>query len=282
MTHLNEGPLQAMPARLGLLCALLLPLGSCVGRDIETIREIEPAGSEFSRVLAGEYRRFALFEADEMYDWNDAALFARKGLRAARGELVEAERLEDWRLPRESLSELGEARATLVAALEAGARSAAPAAAARAQASFDCWIEQQEENHQPEDIEACRGKFYSLFNEIIASLEPKPEIQPVAEPDAEPAAARVVSETPLIPFEVILFAFDSHALDSSGTMAADRVAAEAAGLPETRVVVIGHADRSGGAIYNMELSVRRARAVGKALIARGVERGQIESSGRVR
>lgn len=74
MTHLNEGPLQAMfpvramPVRLGLFFALLLPLGSCIGRDIEAIREVEPAGSEFTLVLAGEYRRLALFEADEMRD----------------------------------------------------------------------------------------------------------------------------------------------------------------------------------------------------------------------
>ncbi len=38
-------------------------------------------------------------------------------------------------------------------------RDSNPAIAARAQARFDCWVEQQEENHQADHIAACRTDF---------------------------------------------------------------------------------------------------------------------------
>ena len=42
------------------------------------------------------------------------------------------------------------------------------------------------------------------------------------------------------------------------------------------VVVIGHTDSVGSAEYNRTLSLRRARAVAAALVAKGVDRENIE------
>ena len=39
----------------------------------------------------------------------------------------------------------------------------------------------------------------------------------------------------------------------------------------SRIVVVGHADRSGELLYNEELSLRRAEAVAEALKRRGIE-----------
>ena len=127
---------------IGAFAALSFLTG-CVGYDIEAMRGAEGTGSAFTRGLTEEYRQITLFEADQMYDWQDAGYFARKGLRAAAGEVVEPERIEDWDLPADKVDEMSSARGRLVSLLDASARQKAPAEAARAQGRFDCWIEQQ-------------------------------------------------------------------------------------------------------------------------------------------
>jgi OOP family OmpA-OmpF porin len=57
---------------LGVVAALGI-LAGCAS-DIEQIRNSTPSGgSEFTAALAEEYKQFALYEADEMYDWPDAS-----------------------------------------------------------------------------------------------------------------------------------------------------------------------------------------------------------------
>ena len=48
----------------------------------------------------------------------------------------------------------------------------------------------------------------------------------------------------------------------------------------TRVLVVGHADTSGSAAYNVGLSNRRARTVADALVAQGVNGGVIALDGK--
>ena len=258
------------------LCLGLFLLSACMGHDIEAIRGTVPSGPEFNRVLVAEYRAFALFEADEMYDWIDAGHFARKGLRVAAGEEVEAERLEEWRVPRDHRAELAAARDRLMAAFEADARLKAPQLAAQAQASFDCWVEQQEENHQPDHIAACRDSFYNDVNKLIAILELEPDLESVPPPVSPPTLD--IEER--VPFTVVLFAFDSAALDARAHAAAEHVADEAARRPATALTVIGHADRRGPAAYNLDLSLRRAEVFRDALVARGVAAARIEVTAR--
>ncbi|WP_162997935.1 OmpA family protein, partial [Brevundimonas lutea] len=48
----------------------------------------------------------------------------------------------------------------------------------------------------------------------------------------------------------------------------------------TRILVVGHADTSGNAQYNIGLSNRRARTVADALVSQGVNGGVISLEGR--
>ncbi len=50
--------------------------------------------------------------------------------------------------------------------------------------------------------------------------------------------------------------------------------------PDTTVNVIGHADNTGGAVFNQDLSARRAQAVSSVLIQSGVSPNRIRSTGR--
>lgn len=247
---------------LGALTTLVLLTG-CVGQDIEAMRNAEPTGSAFTRALAEEYRQITIFEADEMYDWRDAGYFARKGLRAAGGEVVEPEELANWNLPSDKMDELTSARTRLVDLLNAGAREKVPAEAAHAQGRFDCWIEQQEENHQPDHIAACRDEFYAA----LAALEDA--MKPAAAAPAPPAA---------VPEQyVVFFAFDSAILTAEAETVIDDAVAAGAGAEFS---VTGHTDRAGSEEYNDRLSIRRAEAVRDALVARGVGEGNISLAGR--
>ena len=246
--------------RLVQLIGMLGTVGLLAGcaSNIEQLRNVEPTGgTAFTQALASEYRDFTVFEADEMYDWPDADYFARKGLAAAGGEVVLPEELANWDLPQDKVGELTDARARLMNVLDAGARDSNPAVAARAQAKFDCWVEQQEENHQPDHIAACKSEFEAA----MAELEGKPMMAPDT--------------------YIVLFDFDRSNINAAGQAVIDQVLADAAarGVPVS-ISATGHADRAGPEDYNMALSLRRADSVREALIAGGVDANAITVAGR--
>lgn len=249
---------------LGALAAAAMLVG-CTS-DIEQIRNTsEGAGSPFTQALTKEYRDFALFEADEMYDWSDASYFARKGLAAAAGEVVLPEELANWDLPANRIDELSAARGKLVGLLDASGRDKAPQIAARAQAKFDCWVEQQEENHQPDHIAACRDDFFAALAELEQAMMPAP----VAMPE------------PMMPETfIVYFDFDKSDINAAAGAVLNDVLAAIKKHAGTPISVTGHADRSGPEEYNMPLSLRRADAVREALIGGGVTADQITVSGR--
>ncbi|MBT8411385.1 MAG: OmpA family protein [Octadecabacter sp.] len=78
----------------------------------------------------------------------------------------------------------------------------------------------------------------------------------------------------------ILFATNSATL--SGGLRSDLTALAASinRYPDTTVNVIGHADNTGSASFNQDLSARRAQAVSSVLIESGVQPFRIRSIGR--
>ncbi len=243
--------------------------GFSAGYDVENLRGAEVTGDAFTRQLTGEYRQITLFEADEMMDWRDAGRFARKGLRTAGGEVVPPEAIEDWDLPEEHVGELTAARADVVGLLDASARSKHPDLAGTAQGRFDCWIEQQEENRQPDDIAACRNGFQEALDALHAAMAPKPM------PKAAPAPMAMAPET-----FVVHFAFDSTELTAASDAVLDNAMGAANKMGADDLAVTGHADRAGPEEYNLNLSLRRASAVLDALAARGANPANVSLAGR--
>lgn len=78
----------------------------------------------------------------------------------------------------------------------------------------------------------------------------------------------------------ILFATNSSAL--TGALRGDlaTLASSINSYPNTTVNVIGHADNTGGAAFNQDLSARRAQAVSSVLIQSGVSPNRVRSIGR--
>ena len=251
--------------------ALLLLVGCATlsaGPELQSLRDSEPEGAAFSQALSREYLVLANFEADEMVDWRDAQRFTRKGLRAAKGEMVPPEDFANWDIPERKRATLAAARARLMAALGAGAPQAAPASAAQAQAHFDCWVEQQEENWQTTHIATCRSGFESAMGALEKVLADRGE--PVRA--LRQFAGLKESETP--PVFQLQFAFDSYLLDDDGRQAAGRAAALILESGDD-LTITGHADRAGPEGYNLTLSLQRATAVQSVLVEKGVDPGKI-------
>lgn len=157
---------RSLMQRFVLLLPLAGILSGCTTFDLQELKRVEPTGSEYQKALAEYYLRFAEHEAEE-YDWMDSQYFAKKGLKAAYGKDIEPEDLKRWSLPAGTKPEIEVARAALVTALaDADAVNAAPVMAARALFSFDCWVEQQEENTNAEDIAACHNHFTVAMAEL--------------------------------------------------------------------------------------------------------------------
>ncbi len=78
----------------------------------------------------------------------------------------------------------------------------------------------------------------------------------------------------------ILFAVDSAGVSGQSQADLRAVAASLNRYPDSTVNVIGHADNSGEAAYNQDLSERRAQAVAQVLVASGVSAGRINAIGR--
>lgn len=231
--------------------AALIAAGCSTNTDLVSLETADADGSAYSKALAKEYLAFARFEAQEMKDWPDSGHFARKGLTAAGGAEPYPEHPADWRVDRRDAPRLISARRRLGAALSAEAGSRQPDLTAKAQAAYDCWVEQREENWQTDHIATCRSDFQQAMVAIERGLG-----------------------TPVS----VYFDHDSAALSESTRAQIATLTKRATALDVPLASVIGHADRSGPVDYNLSLSLRRADAVRDALIASGLDANRIALS----
>lgn len=270
------------------LTGLTLTLAACSGfgnhSEIEALNEVQPVGSPFTQHLAAEYRDFSNRENNSMFDYPDAIHFARKGLAAAAGDVVMPEPISDWNLMPRHMEELGTARGRLVTAFDLGARDIAPQLSAVAQARFDCWIEQQEENWQDTDISECKNQFMEAMNQLEGMLQ-KPTAMPGATPDdLSPVAALDTGNAgPMAAADamyLVFFDFDKSDIQPGAQSVLDAVAAEVRKGGITTVEIVGHTDSSGPNSYNERLAMRRANAVRDALAERGLDVSVMQLDGR--
>lgn len=82
-----------------------------------------------------------------------------------------------------------------------------------------------------------------------------------------------------VPF-VVYFAWDSAALTPQARRVIAQAAEQSSRCDVTRVLIEGHADRSGGESYNVGLSRRRAEVVEVALVDEGIDQDVIETVAR--
>lgn len=267
---------------LMLTAAAGLALSACASsentNDLNQIRTTNAqGGTPFTQALAAEYRTHAIYEADVENETDDAGWYARKGLRAAKGEAVlpsevgtGGDTIQRWGslgqvvyVQRAMAPELLAARQRLMTFLDGGGRDRMPVIAARAQGFFDCWLE---EAWEPDDVRQCRDGFLKTAAQFtIASV--------ATAAATTTAAARVVNT-----FQVF-FDFDRSNIAETAARIVDQAATSAKRDNVTRIELIGHTDAAGSDAYNQALSERRAAAVQQLLIKDGVPAGEITAVG---
>ncbi len=251
--------------------------------EVEALQNAQAVGSPFTQKLTSEYRMFVDSELNDMNDHADALHFARKGLAAARGDVVAPEPVTDWNVQGGPLQELSDGRARLINVFDLGAREMKPDVSAVAQARFDCWIEQQEEGFQTNDINSCRNQFIEALNQLESAMParaPEPPPAPVA---TDNAGFDVDPNAPMKPenaMYLVFFDFDQSTLDAGAQSVLDSVAQEVRGRSVNAVNIVGHADTSGSKAYNRKLAMRRANAIKDALVQRGVSPDMIRVDSR--
>jgi len=230
--------------------------------------------SSFLDHLAIEYAGLA-DNLNQLGDSVDADYFARKGLGAVNGIMVQPEQNAAWGIPLEQpygfRTQLTQARTRLVAALDAGARDRAPALAAKAQASYDCWTERMEDDWQKNQNGPCRSDFLAAMDQLEGkSAAPATPAAPAAPVAAVPAAPR--APTNLVN---VYFDFNQASLSLEGKQIVQQLASQLKANPSAAITVTGKTDLSGAADYNLALSKRRAEAVQADLIKNGVAPSRI-------
>ncbi|NVK17889.1 MAG: OmpA family protein [Methylocystaceae bacterium] len=225
------------------LSALPLLAACAANWDVDGAKMAQNDGSAFQKELQSEYARLAGLERDEG-DWADARLFVNKALATTKGE-IDPQMVSERSIPEDKVAEMSAAREKLMAAFAAGGKEATPNAAARAQAGFDCWMQEQEENFQPDDIEACKKYFMAGLNDM----------------GAKPVAPKM---------DDIVVYFDFNSADLTDEAKGLLVKASMMGRGADALMVDGHTDTKGDAAYNEALALSRAQAVSEFLKAHGI------------
>ena len=252
--------------------ALVGLLSACAG-GLDKAAEMEPNNSDFLNALHTGYVDLARVEAEE-WDWADADYFVDKARRAGADKLKKGEKrpipdaIASRNLAKKGKSMLIAARKRLMKALNAGGRSRAALVAAKAQTNFDCWIQEQEENTQPEDIALCRSAFFDWMD-MLEDMMPK-AVAAMAPAKPMKKKKKKKKKVYLGPF-FVYFGFDQGNVEGdSNADILDLAAGTAKKVPGKKLMVVGHTDRAGSGKYNQVLSERRAMDVKSLLIERGI------------
>ena len=250
-------------AKLAVAGFAVLALAACETDNLDSYNAAQsatPSGTAFDNALHRGYAQLASEEQNPYGDYTSDIParneFSARALSAAAGDTVLPEMVSARMIPDVEVDGANETRRRLVAALDAGGRTKAPEAAARAQVMFDCWLEQLEENYQPADIARCRQGLDEALAAVEEALRP-PAPEPVAEaPQAEPF--------------LVFFDLDSSDITAESAEIIRAAADVARASGAAAIEVVGHTDTSGSNAYNDALSVRRAEAVRDELVKNGV------------
>jgi len=235
--------------KLGAIAALVASTG-CAEYHRRVLDGMEAKGSEFTTTLSKQYEELGKTEQHIMYDQCSADYYYRRAICAKEGYSVEPSHPEKWDIQCDKMPELVTARARLMNAIASGAREAAPKMTAYAQAYYDCWVEQQSEGWQTEDIASCRGEFYTSMAEVEFMLMGGIEVAPSS---------------------MVLFDFNTSHLSKEAMHLVDAVAEKARSMNfQNHILLVGRTDKVGDVKHNKHLSKNRAIAVKKELIRRGV------------
>lgn len=205
-------------------------------------------GGDFNSELAGEYQNLAAYNATKEVNWMDAAGYMDRSRAAAQGG-VSPWNPSDLGVSGEAAGLYSEVSANIAA--NAAAR---PAACAEAQALWDQWLESQYQAPggclDPDEVKA---KFDAAYAACLGSAPSN---------------------------YVVYFGFDRSDLTAAARGVISDVVASLQGVASPIVSLVGHADTSGPAAYNVGLSQRRVNRVASAMDQAGVNMAGVTRAAR--
>lgn len=229
----------------------VLALSGCAENwDIDGVAGMKGKGDAFTSALQANYLDSARFEKNEG-NWSSVQYFTERARAAANGTAPTPQEPKERGL--DGNADVTAARARLVAALATKAPKDAPEACAKAQVSFEHWMEQLQEGWQTNDIATYKGN----YDKAMALCVPK----------AEPVMAAKPKMTMRY---VVYFATGKAALDKAAMTVLSDVAKEQAADKPINIYLAGHTDTVGNAKANQALSEKRSKAVAAQLAKMGV------------
>lgn len=242
--------------RVGVVALAAVGITACAAlqEPYQQATAMSPSGGNFDQAMYRDY--IALSDVEyQQGDYRDGEAYAARAMIEGRGETLLPEEISARPyLDPGYKPELAAARERLISVLNRSARQKVPDLTATAQAMFDCWMEQAEENMQPDQIAACREGFMNAIAQIEAAL-------------GQPSAY------------LVFFDFDKSYLTPEAGQIVQAVANEAQQRGFSRIVATGHTDTVGSNAYNQALSMRRAESVKDALVSMGIPASKVVTRG---
>lgn len=235
-----------------LLIGLLVAGGNACTTVLPPERT-EALGPPFNEALKDAYLQLAASRW-QAGSW-EVLHFRDKARQAMLGDAVWPDDAAGSRVPSALQAELVAQRDRLLTVLDAGGWALAPADAALAQVSFDCWLS---------EAKATKSLGSECREGFVAALQ-----------DTEQAVLASLPQSYVVRFES-----GSDTVDSLGLNVATAASRAALLRAPRRISVIGYADPSGPARLNEALSSQRAENVAAALARAGVSPGLIDVQAR--
>jgi outer membrane protein OmpA-like peptidoglycan-associated protein len=239
---------------LTAILATTVLVGACTP-DLDTLEKTSAQpGDAFTEDLAEDYKIVAQEEKTDG-SYGRAEMFARKGLGAAGGEMVQPIDPIKANVPPADVQELGHARSILADLFSQRVDLKLPNQMAAAQVNFDCWVSELA-NDNAEGAARCKANFMNDLNQIQAALQ-----------TAQP--------------ELFMTFFNSGKanIDEAGMQILQTAAQEFQNSGKKEILVLGYTDLVGTNKFNIHLSQLRADAGKAALISFGVPADSIRALG---
>lgn len=238
--------------------------------DYNDMMEKKVYSNDKNGKLAYEYKKMAVYEHDEMYDFPDSYTWAKKSNMISEGHNPGPEDVADWNIKDDNTKhELYKEGNDLRVALKSQFAHERENSAIKAQSHYDCWIEQQEENWQTDEIAACK----EMFKKALMNIEnPREKGQTIYPEDMT---------TKIIVPSTVFFDYDKADLKPAAKIVLwDFVKQlKEKGLTHSAIVVDGFTDTKGNMEYNKMLSKKRAETVKHGLVSYGLHEKQIVTKG---
>ncbi len=257
-------------AKIGISLLLISFLASCSASYKELNKLDSKKALSFNDYLHLEYKNKAIYEAEEMHDWNSAKLYSEKALKSINNDAIYPEKISHWDLPKNRIKEIKIAHESINAIYD-NAKIIDPYHFAKAIVSLDCWSEQQEEIWQIWDINKCKNDFFNSMHIIYDKISERENITNNKLREAEYIKNEVT--------HIIYFDFDKSNLSDQAIRSLNTFLKKNKNQI-SEFLIVGHTDTKGSKQYNINLSWERAKVVKKLLIENKIHISKIKILGK--